>query len=48
MEWQNGKWRVIVDNDLKRKNKKKYIMQLGGKTFESDKDAIIYTRRSNV
>lgn len=40
---ENGKWRVIVDNDLKEKIEK-YITQLGGKTFESDKDAIIYTR----
>ena len=42
MEW--GKWCVVTDDQLKDRIKR-YIMQLGGQVFESDKDAIIYMRR---
>ena len=40
---------MVVRNDKLRNEIKKYIMQLGGRVFESDKDAIIYvrTQRSN-
>lgn len=45
---ENGEW-MVVRNDKLRNEIKKYIMQLGGRVFESDKDAIIYvrTQRSN-
>jgi len=39
---ENGRWQAVVDDNLKDKIKK-YITQLGGRVFESDKDAIIYT-----
>jgi DNA repair photolyase len=38
---ENGKWKVVVDDNLKDRIKK-YITQSGGRVFESDKDAIIY------
>ena len=41
---ENGAWTVVTDDQLKDRIKR-YIMQLGGQVFESDKDAIIYMRR---
>ncbi len=41
---KNGAWKMVVDDELKSKIKE-YIIYLGGKVFESDKDAIMYMRR---
>lgn len=41
---ENGKWKVVSDDALKNKIKK-YIIQLGGSVFESDKDAIMHIRK---